>query len=252
MLASAFKANLKVNVVLRGKKQKSLISFMNSNSFVNCFVWNHQYFEKFAHIFLGGGGRQKFYHRFMYIASPSHYSWLTLNMPFRVILRRFEVVFWCIEWECWLFKRLLKIYSNPPILYYGFNPIETIVAFMRRAIAFLSGPWAHICDENKGFTQTPVTFLSLRPLVLSVASFESVYSALSDDVWYCSGWYWKFLRNIDLKSRHVKCVRSAWPECGSLRQLYNVCVYGAGSLRQLFNVCTLWSYNLSRVFSFPR
>ena len=25
---------------------------------------------------------------------------------------------------------------------------------------FLSGPWAHVCDENKGFTQTPVTFLS--------------------------------------------------------------------------------------------
>ena len=22
-----------------------------------------------------------------------------------------------------------------------------------------------------------------------------------------------FLRNIDLKSRHAKCVRSAWPEC---------------------------------------
>ena len=38
------------------------------------------------------------------------------------------------------------------------NPIETIVAFMRRAIAFLSGPWAHICDENKGFTQTPELF----------------------------------------------------------------------------------------------
>ena len=35
--------------------------------------------------------------------------------------------------------------------------IETIVAFMRRAIAFLSGPWAHICDEYKCFTQTPVT-----------------------------------------------------------------------------------------------
>ena len=93
------------------------------------------------------------------------------------------------------------------------NPIETIVAFMRRAIAFLSGPWAHICDENKGFTQTPVTFFVLSPLVLRVVSFESVYSALSDDVWYCSGWYWKFLRNINLKSRHAKCVRSAWPEC---------------------------------------
>ena len=63
-----------------------------------------------------------------------------------------------------------------------FNPIETIVAFMRRAIAFLSGPWAHICDENKGFTQTPVTFFVLSPLVLRVVSFESVYSALSDDV----------------------------------------------------------------------
>ena len=122
---------------------------------------------------------------------------------------------------------------------------------MRRAIAFLSGPWAHICDENKGFTDSR-NFFVLRPLVLRVVSFESVYSALSDDVWYCSGWYWKFLRNIDLKSRHVKCVRSAWPECGLLRQLYNVCVYGAGSLRQLFNVCALWSYNLSRVFSFPR
>ena len=48
----------------------------------------------------------------------------------------------------------------PGISLFPFNPIETIVAFMRRAIAFLSGPWAHICDENKGFTQTPVTFLS--------------------------------------------------------------------------------------------
>ena len=49
--------------------------------------------------------------------------------------------------------------------------------------------------------------------MLRVVSFESVYSALSDDVWYCSGWYCKFLRNTDLKSRHAKCVRSAWPEC---------------------------------------
>ena len=52
------------------------------------------------------------------------------------------------------------LYPHCPVPRKGLNPIETIVAFMRRAIAFLSGPWAHICDENKGFTQTPVTFLS--------------------------------------------------------------------------------------------
>ena len=76
-------------------------------------------------------------------------------------------------------------------------------------------------------------FFVLRPLVLRVVSFERVYSALSDDVWYCSVWYWKFLRNIDLKSRHANVFRV----CGSLRQLCNVCVYGGGSLRQLCNVC---------------
>ena len=129
------------------------------------------------------------------------------------------------------------------------NPIETIVATGDRIPFGTMG--AYLRRKQRLYSDSR-NFFVLRPLVLRVVSFESVYSALSDDVWYCSGWYWKFLRNIDLKSRHVKCVRSAWPECGSLRQLYNVCVYGAGSLRQLFNVCALWSYNLSRVFSFPR
>ena len=88
-------------------------------------------------------------------------------------------------------------------------------------------PLSHLCDgRSHSFrdhgrifaTKTKAllrlrNFFVLSPLVLRVVSFESVYSALSDDVWYCSGWYWKFLRNIDLKSRHAKCVRSAWPEC---------------------------------------
>ena len=36
---------------------------------------------------------------------------------------RFEVVFWCLEWECCsaFFKRLMKIHTNPPILCYGFK-----------------------------------------------------------------------------------------------------------------------------------
>ena len=87
-------------------------------------------------------------------------------------------------------------------------------------------------------------------LSISLSHVESgiirkrIHLHLSDDVFltYCSGWYWKFLRKIDLKSRHAKCVRSAWPECidtvARCYQLYNVCVYGAWlAARQLFNVC---------------
>ena len=57
----------------------------------------------------------------MYIAPSSGESLLNLNVPFTLILRRFEVVFWCLEWECCTFKRLMKIPSNLPILYYGFK-----------------------------------------------------------------------------------------------------------------------------------
>ena len=67
-----------------------------------------------------------------------------------------SITLWTSHWSKGKVRRVISIiYNNINI-----NPIETIVAFMRRAIAFLSGPWAHICDENKGFTQTPVTFLS--------------------------------------------------------------------------------------------
>ena len=63
----------------------------------------------------------KFYHRVMYIAPSSGHISLDFNMPFKMILRRFEVVFWCLEWECCTFERLGEIHLNPPILYYGFN-----------------------------------------------------------------------------------------------------------------------------------
>ena len=36
---------------------------------------------------------QKNYHRFMYIAPSSDHALLNLNLPFKLILRRFEVVF---------------------------------------------------------------------------------------------------------------------------------------------------------------
>ena len=67
------------------------------------------------------GCPRKFYHRVMYIAPSSGHISLYVNMPFTLILRRFEVVFWCLEWEAALFERLMEIHSNPPMLYYGFN-----------------------------------------------------------------------------------------------------------------------------------
>ena len=61
----------------------------------------------------------------MYITpsrASSDHLLLILNLPFKVILRRFEAdVFLCLEWECCHFKRLMKIHSNPPILYNGFK-----------------------------------------------------------------------------------------------------------------------------------
>ena len=52
-----------------------------------CFVWNHQYSEKFLkkHFFLGGGvGDQEFFHMFMYIAPSSDHSLLNL-IPYEIL-----------------------------------------------------------------------------------------------------------------------------------------------------------------------
>ena len=59
----------------------------------------------------------------MYIAPSSGEPLPNINLPFKWLLRRFEVVLRCLEWECYavLFKRLIKINSNPQVLYYGFN-----------------------------------------------------------------------------------------------------------------------------------
>ena len=66
--------------------------------------------EKFAH-----KRRREFYHRFMYIAPSSDHSMINLNLPFKVILRRFEVVSDVWSENAALFKRWMKSHSNPPI-----------------------------------------------------------------------------------------------------------------------------------------
>ena len=42
----------------------------------------------------------------MYIAPSSGHISLNCNMPFKFILRRFEVDFWCMEWECCTFWKI--------------------------------------------------------------------------------------------------------------------------------------------------
>ena len=43
------------------------------------------------------GCPRKFYHRVIFIAPSSGHISLNLNVPFKLILRRSEVVFWCLE-----------------------------------------------------------------------------------------------------------------------------------------------------------
>ena len=48
---------------------------------------------------------QEFYNRFKYIhvASSSGCLLLNLNVVFKLIIRRFEAVLRCLEWECFTF-----------------------------------------------------------------------------------------------------------------------------------------------------
>ena len=59
----------------------------------------------------------------MYIVPASVCSLLNLNVSFEFILRRFVV--W--SENAAHFKRLMKILSNLPILYYGFKPLTKLI-----------------------------------------------------------------------------------------------------------------------------
>ena len=59
---------------------------------------------------------------FMYIAPSSDYSLLTIKLPFKVILRRFEVVFWCLEGEMLhTFQTIDENSFKSTMLYYIFK-----------------------------------------------------------------------------------------------------------------------------------
>ena len=64
-----------------------------------------------------------FCHRVMYIAPSSGHISLNFNMPLKLILRRFEVVFWCLGRECCTFWKIdgNSFKSTNTILLHGFN-----------------------------------------------------------------------------------------------------------------------------------
>ena len=51
------------------------------------------------------GCLRKFYHRVMYRAPSSGQISLNFNIPIKLILRKFAVVFWYLEWECCTFLK---------------------------------------------------------------------------------------------------------------------------------------------------
>ena len=66
------------------------------------------------------GCPSEFYYKFMYIAPSGDHSLLTLNLPFQVILRRFEVVFCCLDFgmrmlhfskDWWQFVQIHQCYT---------------------------------------------------------------------------------------------------------------------------------------------
>ena len=86
----------------------------------------------------------------MYIAPSSGHTSLNFIMPFKLILRRFDVVW---SENAALSERLMEIHSNPPILYYGYkNPPHTNVIRSDATDLSLSGlcsvPFDSICCAN--------------------------------------------------------------------------------------------------------
>ena len=68
-------------------------SCTSSQSPVNLFVRNHQFSEENCIKLTLSGCPREFSHRDMYIAPSSGHTSFNFNMPFKLILRRCEVVF---------------------------------------------------------------------------------------------------------------------------------------------------------------
>ena len=95
------------------KKKKSLMAFVYRVLWILKALWivlseTIHILRKLKNITFWGCPRN-FYHRFMYIPPSSGEPLPHINLPLNGFVRRFEVVFWCLEWECCTFW---KIYEN--------------------------------------------------------------------------------------------------------------------------------------------
>ena len=60
---------------------------------------------------------------YIHVAPSSGHISLNCNMPFKLILRSFEVVFWCLEWECCTFWKIDgNSFKSTNTILHGFNP----------------------------------------------------------------------------------------------------------------------------------
>ena len=121
----------------------------------------------------------------MYIAPSSGHISLNFIMPFKLILRRFEVVFWCLEWECSTFWKIDGNWIKSLTLAFLIGAIETGanvvhspshissrlglgLSFM---LAFIIG--AIVTGANVVHSQWPI---SSRKTTAAISTTFSIYS----------------------------------------------------------------------------
>ena len=138
------------NKMVKISKRFCLQIVMNSKRLVSHFAWNHQYFENIAKQLNFRDAPEHFTHRFMNIAPSSGEPLPSLDLPIKWILRRFEVVFWCLEWEYCTFQ---KIDEN------SFKSTNTILWHF----------WTYIRDEWVYCTET-ISSMLIPNLIPSHAS----------------------------------------------------------------------------------
>ena len=102
----------------------SLVNGENEKNYLMGFVYRVVWVLKALSITLSETVNfWEIYHRVMYIAPSSGHISLNFNMPLKWILRRFDVVLWCLEWEYRTFERLMEIHSNPPYYTLALNNV---------------------------------------------------------------------------------------------------------------------------------
>ena len=129
---------------------------MNSKSIASCFVWNHQHFEKLAKLNIFRDAWEND-HSFMYKAPSSDHSLLTLILPFKVLLRKFEVV-----WKDWSkFIQIHQYYTTASIdkqkriRKIGVqerkkcHPVPTMLQWWRRVIFYLLHTLINVDTDDK-------------------------------------------------------------------------------------------------------